>query len=93
MLLIFSPKIKSVASKTLVNLLPSSTSTTSSNGSSPSVITYATDLLGFLFLPFTIIWGIVSNVLGIGAPAVQSGTMPTPATSHRLPANDDPNRK
>jgi len=56
---------RSKVSKALGNIIPNSSST--SNGStSSSVATMATDLASFIFLPFTIIWGIVSSFLGMG---------------------------
>lgn len=60
---------RSKSSKALSNLLPSSSmvSSNSANSTSSTVMTYTTDLLGFIFLPFTIIWGIISNLLGIGS--------------------------
>lgn len=55
-------------------------------------MSYGTDLLGFVFLPFTIIWGIVSNLLGMGTPANTANRNPsTPGTSgQRSGLNNDP---
>ena len=30
-------------------------------------MTYANDIVTFLFLPFTIIWGIVTGLFGVGS--------------------------
>lgn len=68
-LLIIPTSSKTV--KALSTLLPSTSSVRNSGGSNSTtstIVTYATDLLGFMFLPFTIIWGIVSNVLGLNSP-------------------------
>ena len=57
----FSLKTRSKSSKALSNLLPSSSMVSSNSADSTS----STDLLRFIFLQFTIIWEIISNLLGI----------------------------
>ena len=54
-------------------------------------MSYGTDLLGFVLLPFTIIWGIVSNLLGMGTSANTADRNPsTPGTSgQRSGLNND----
>ena len=72
--------IRSKASKAFSNLMP-----TTNSGTTPqnSVATYANDFLGFLMLPFTIIWGLITSLIGINnAPA--SSTRPA-STSNRQP--------
>ena len=51
---------RSLASKTFSNLIPAASSgSTASQSTSSTVVTYANDLLGFVLLPFTIIWSLV----------------------------------
>lgn len=66
---------------------PANDSTQATN----SVVTYASDLLGFIFLPFTIIWGIISNLFGIGNNENQNaGNRPIHSSSQNTSA---PNMK
>ena len=61
--------VRSKASRALSNLIPSSSNSSSSSGgqsTSSSLVSYASDFVGFLFLPFTIIWSLISGLMGIG---------------------------
>ena len=84
--------IKSKAAKTFERIIPTSTGTTSSTGTS-TVATYANDILSLLFLPVTIIWGLVTSLFGLsgtGANANQQGPRrDAPATS-TSPLRQDP---
>lgn len=78
---------RSLASKTFSNLIPAASSgSTASQSTSSTVVTYANDLLGFVLLPFTIIWSLVSGLLGIGGGATRTNSnQATPGASQSLP--------
>jgi len=56
--------VRSQISKKIGNILPNSNSNTAS---SSSLVTYTKDILSFVFLPVTIIWGIFSSLFGLGS--------------------------
>jgi len=56
--------VRSQVSKKINSLLPNSNLNVSSVSSS-SIVTYTKDILSFVFLPITIIWGIIGNLIGI----------------------------
>lgn len=56
--------MRSQVSKKINSLLPNSNLNVSSVSSS-SIVTYTKDILSFVFLPITIIWGIIGNLIGI----------------------------
>ena len=58
-------KIRSIVSKKLGNLLPNSSSNTSTNATS-SLVSYTQDIFSFIFLPVTILWNIIGSLLGLG---------------------------
>lgn len=65
--------------------MPTTTSSSSSSGgdgsTSNSLMTYANDFVGFLLLPFTIIWGLITSFIGIGTNSSAS------ANSSALPGS------
>lgn len=83
---------RSKTSKAFSNLMPmTSASANDSSQATNSVVSYASDLLGFIFLPFTIIWGIISNLIGIrnnaGNRPIHSSSQNTSAPNMNLRRN------
>jgi hypothetical protein len=63
--------------------MPTSNSSNNGNVSTSNVLmTYANDFVGFLFLPFTIIWGLITSLIGIGSGTNRS-TDNIPSASNR----------
>lgn len=78
---------RSSAAKKLSNMIPTSASSSSSSGgavaTSSSILS---DIASLIFLPITIVWGIVSSFFGFGTNQARSSTAGTPsgqATSSR----------
>ena len=84
--------------------MPTTNTTTNRNSSrnntenvstSNVLMTYANDFAGFLFLPFTIIWSLITSLIGIGSRSTSSTTDNTPSTFNRQssqinqPVNDN----
>jgi hypothetical protein len=62
--------IKSKAAKTFERIIPTSTGTTSSGTS--TVATFANDILSIVFLPITIIWGLVTSLFGLSGTSANN---------------------
>ena len=58
-------KVRSQVSKKLNSYLPN-TNLNAPTVSTSSIVTYTKDILSFVFLPITIIWGIIGSFIGIG---------------------------
>lgn len=85
--------IRSTASKALSNLMPKISSVSSSGSNeSNSIVGYVNDFLGFLFLPFTIIWGLIGGIFGIRSNRSNSGSsnnLNRPISENQPPINDN----
>jgi UBX domain-containing protein 1/4 len=69
----------SAVQKKLSSFIPTTSSSSSTSGST-SIVTYATDLISFVLLPFTIIWGMISSLF-FGTNSPSSNTRPSTSTS------------
>ena len=73
---------KSVASKAFSNILPTSVPSASAGASgvqSSSIVSYANDFLSILFLPVTIIWSLVTGLLGYNTASNTSSNNQNPS--------------
>lgn len=85
--------VRSKAAKAFSNLIPvtSNSSSSGSNASSSnSLVSYANDFMGFLFLPFTIIWGLVSGLFGIGSSGSNASSSSSNSLSRHQSQNQPP---
>lgn len=79
--------------KKLTNLIPTSSgSGAGSSGSSSGAIAVVNDVVSFLFLPFTIIWGIVTSLFGFGAGAGDSNNSSVNSRPARTPVSGGASR-
>lgn len=84
---------RSQVSKKIGNLMPnlgtSSSSSSGSSSTSSSLVTYGSDILSFIFLPITIIWGVVSSFFGLNANQNNRGNNGANASAQRSNTNSD----
>lgn len=74
-------------SKTLGSYLPSTSSSSSSSSSSgdnsSSLMSYTRDIMSFIFLPITIIWGLIGGLFGLTGQPSSSVNTNTTGSSNR----------
>jgi len=77
---------RSKISKSLNNILPTTSASSTNATTSSTVVSYVSDLFGFLLLPFTIIWDLVTGFVGIRGTEARN---PTVTTQPRSPAGQE----